>query len=218
MAAVLSVNVFAQSDETAVYSNGTFEFDVLEHWGYGYHNISTDLFTPASSTGELFFNILKFKLYPVSFIGLEVSADLKFDHFVSKDEGFKLDGSKIQVFDLTQTFGNDIKKARGWMNVNSFSFPAILKVGGRQFKIGAGAEAVYNYRSTANYKYKTSEGKTKNKDKGVEVNRFYYDFIGMVTFDGVSLYAKYYPTGPAVFAESTGMDMSYWTIGVGFDF
>lgn len=218
MAAVLSVNVFAQSDETAVYSNGTFEFDILEHWGYGYHNIKTDDFTPASTSGEIFVNMLKLKIYPTRFLGLEIGADLKFDNFYSKDEGFKLDGGKVQVFDLTQAYGNDIKRARGWMHVNSLSFPAIFKIGGQQFKIGAGAEAVYNYRATANYRLKNSEGKVKNKDKGVEVNRFSYDFIGVITLDDVSIYAKYYPKGPAIFSEGTGLDMSYWTVGVGFDF
>ena len=218
MAAVLSANVFAQSDETAVYSNGTFEFDILEHWGYGYHNIKTDDFTPASTSGEIFVNMLKLKLYPTSFLGLELSADLKFDNYYSKDEGFKLEGGKVQVFDLTETFGNDIKRARGRMHVNSLSFPAIFKIGGQMFKIGAGAEAVYNYSASAKYRFNNSEGKVKNKDKGVEVNRFSYDFIGMITIDDVSIYAKYYPKGPAIFSESTGLDMSYWTVGVGFDF
>lgn len=218
--ALLSANVFAQSEDLYLYqsSDEVFTMETLSHWAYGDHFITTDSFKP-SNGGEFFFNILKIKFYPVEYAGLEISADLRFDHFASKEDGFRLDsGNKVQAFKMAGEFGGDIKKVRGWMHVNSFSFPAIIKLGGDKFKIGAGAEAVVPYRATANYKYKLDGEKHKNKTKGMEVNKFFYDIVGVVNINDLSIYGKYYPKGSTLLPDGSAVDMSFWTLGVGFDF
>lgn len=221
LAALMSVTAFSQDfDDEYIYQSkdGLVTLNILEHIGYGYHFLDTDSFKP-SDAGEFFFNILKLKIYPIERVGLEISADWKFSHFASKENGFELDGSnKVQPFVLSQKFGSDINKARGWMHVNSFSFPAILKVGSESIKIGAGIEADYNYRGTVNYKYKTDGKRKHEKVKGMELNTWTYNFIGVVYLDGLTVYGKYYPNGFSVLADGSGVKMDYWTLGIGFDF
>lgn len=221
LTALMSATAFAQSyDDDYIFEseNGLISLNALEHWGYGYHFLSTDSYTP-SEAGEFFFNLLKLRIYPIERIGLEVSADWKFSHFSSKENGFDLDaGKKVQPYVLAQRFPGDITSARGWMHVNSFSFPAILKVGYDNLKLGVGVEADYNYRGTTNYKYKTDGKRQHEKLKGMELNRWTYNFVGMVSIDGFSIYGKYYPEGYHVLADGSGVNMSYWTLGIGFDF
>lgn len=219
LAALFSFNAFAQESD-AVYTSedGVVTFDVIEHWGYGYHVLKTDAFD-ASDAGEFFLNVLNLQLQPTSYLSLELGADLRFDHFVSKVDGFELDSNKdVQVFKLADKFGNDIKKARGWMRVGSFSFPALIKVGGEGFKLGAGAEAVVNFSGKANYKYKLDGERHKNKAKGMAMNKFYYDFVGVVCINDWSIYAKYYPKSSTFLPDGSSVKMDYWTIGVGMDF
>lgn len=219
--AFLSISAYAQSlDDDVLYrsTNDVVTLNALEHIGYGYYFLDSESYTPYEA-GEFFFNILKLKLYPVERIGLEISADWKFAHFTSKENGFELDASKkVQVYDLTDKFGADIKNARGWMHVNSFNFPAILKVGSEEFKIGVGAEASLNYRGTTNYKYKDEGKRQHEKVKGMELKRWTYDFVGMVSFEGLTFFGKYYPEGYSVLADGSGVKMSYWTLGLGLDF
>lgn len=220
LAALIPAAVFAQSyDEDAVYSseNGAFTFDILGDIGYGEHLVWTDSYDN-STAGEFFLNVLKLKLYPVDNFGIEIRANWKLDHFASKKNVFELDADKkVQVYDFAEKFGTAIKRPRSWMHVNSFTLPVLLKIGGDAFSIGLGAEGSYNYRGTAVYKFKGEDKRHKEKTVGMAINPFTYNFLATITFDGTTIYGKYYPKSSPVLVDGSGVEMGYFTIGVSYE-
>ena len=220
LAALFPVIALAEDDDSVIYrsSNDKVVFDALAHIGYGYHFVKSNSFNPMGG-GEFFVNLVKLKVYPVPYFGLEVAADLRLDHFSSKEDGFRLDADKkVQPFGMAREFGDNLQKVRGWMHMNSFSFPALLKVGNDACKFGAGAELLLSYRGTANYRYKLDGEKHRNKEKGMALNTFSYDFIGVIAFDELSVFFKYYPKGSSLLVDGSGVNMDYWTAGFARDF
>ena len=220
MLAVLATPIFAQNrdnDATLVKSeDDMISLVAVDHWGYGYHFVTTDSYTPAEAS-QVFLNILKLKVYPIKNLGLEVGADIKFDHFLSVQDGFRLDANKkLQAFNLSDEFGSGITKKRGWTHFTSLSIPAVIKLGSESLRIGAGIEGSLNFKNSANYKFKDGGKTQKSKDKGMDVKTFDYNFVGMLTIGNTSIFGKYYPNGWIV--KDGNVNMSYWTLGVGFGF
>ena len=214
-------NVSAQDDEDrliiASSSNGNVSLEFGTHMGWGYNIVKTNDFKPSGS-GEFFINILKLNIYPVDFLGVELGIDYKTIDFMSREDAFYAESDKIaKVMPYSQKYPGELTKNFSRLRTNTFSAPLMIKIAADKFKIGAGIEGNLNLTGRIKDKYFKDGKKVKNIDKGIKFNRYSYNFVGGIAYDGTGLYVKYYPKSSKLMPEG-GPDVSFTTIGVIFDF
>ena len=197
--------------------NDKFELEICTHMGWGYNIVKTDFFTPSSSS-EFFVNIAKFLIHPTEGFDIELGIDYKTLGFESKEDAFyKTD----YLFALTKPYSSkypgELSKNFSRLRTNTFSTPVMVKFSVDKFKLGAGVEGNLNLGGRIKDKYFKDGRKVKNIEKGVQFNRFNYNFVAGIAYDGNGLYVKYYPKSSKLMPEG-GLDVSFTTIGVIFDF
>lgn len=216
LAALLTAPVFAQSIKDPVYasSDGKAMFDLFDHLGYGYNFVKTDAFTPGWS-GDFFLNVLKFGLYPVEKLGLEVGVDLSFNDFASKDAAFVLHDGIVNTADFsTIGLGSTFDRKRSDFAVFGLSAPVLVKGIFEKVEIGVGAVANWNITGSANaYLRKDNRELNYTESKG-KVNPFSYGIMAVLSYNQFGVYFKYYPKSPRVLPEASPIDMSFMTLGV----
>ncbi len=213
-------NVSAQDDGRLIIvgsSDSKASLEIGTHMGFGYNIVKTDSFKPSNS-GEFFINILKLNLYPVDFFGIELGIDYKTIGFTSKEDAFYAEGDKIaKVMPYSQKYPGEITKNFSRLRTNTFSAPLMIKIAADKFKIGAGVEGNLNLTGRIKDKYFKDGKKVKNIDKGIQFNRYSYNFVAGIAYDGTGLYVKYYPKSSCFMPEGSP-DINLTTVGVILDF
>ncbi len=220
LTALVAVTAFAAPPDEPLYSseNGTFTFDLFSHLGYGYHAVKSDAFK-ASHSGEFFFNIVKFGLYPTEHLGFELGGDFEVNFVRSKKTFFGLDSKNlIQVVDFnTFEIGKTLEKPRGGFSFLTANFPLMVKGIFNSVEVGVGAEASLNFLGETNLRYEVGNTRTQKQQSDAQVNLFSYGLIATLSYDGLGLYFKYYPKGSKVLPDGS-VDLNYVTVGAAFDF
>ena len=218
LAAVLAVPAFSQetTDITLFGSaDGRFSVDVFSHFGWGYSFVKSDDFTPKGS-GEVFMNVLQLKVFPVESIGLELGADLGWRYFGSKKDAFVQDNNHlVYAVDFTSIF--NAEHSRSTFSTLSINVPLLLKLKAGEFSLGAGAEAQFNLTGETNYYYRDKDTRVDATTYKAKVNTFTYGFVGTIGYNGISVFAKFYPKNVRFLPENS-LDFSFWTLGVAFGF
>ena len=214
LVALLAVPCFAQYED-AVYTspNGKFAFDIVGHFGAGYHFVKTDDYQPSSSS-EFFMNIVKFGVYPIEHLGLEAGVDLQFNTFVSKETAFaQVDGLVKPVSFSTLGFGDSFDRTSGTISVFGFGAPVMVKGIFDKFQIGVGAVASWNTSvDTSTYLRKDNRELTY-RESDAKVNPFSYGLVAMLGYGSFDVYFKYYPKSVRILPEGS-IDLSYMTLGI----
>lgn len=189
------------------------DMEVLSHMGFGYNIVKTTDFE-SSASEEFFINILNLKLNPADFLGIEIGVDYKTVDFRSKEDAFYLDNNKI-IHAMPFKAKYDVNYTRNFsrFRTNTFSAPVTLNLNAGPFTFGGGAEANYNLTGRIKDKYFVDGKKNKNIEKGAQFNKFNYNFLAYICYDGTGLYFRYYPKNSRLMPEG-GVDVSFMTIGV----
>ena len=188
--------------------------EVIDHMGFGYNIVKTNDFE-TSTSGEFFVNIATLKLYPIESIGLEIGVDYKTLDFNSKEDAFYLNSDKIihaMPFTAKHPGVDNSKKNFSRFRTNTFSAPVTLNFVAGDFRIGGGAEANYNLPGRVKDKFFIDGKKNKQIDKGAQFNKFNYNFLVYLSYDGSGVYFKYYPKNSRLMPDA-GVDVSFMTIG-----
>lgn len=218
LALLVAIPVLAKIEEDpsiSVYSSsdGIVSVDVLGHFGWGYHVVSADSFS-ANSSGEVFFNVAKLKITPIDAVSLQAGVDCKWTYFGSASYLFYQHEHMVNVSSFSTAFsGQHWDKSYSSVNIFSLSAPAVLKFNLGPITIGGGAEANFNISGETYYRLRSEDIRTEVTESKAKLNTFTYDFIGMVGFNDLSVYAKFYPKGTSMIAGD-GVPFSYWTLGV----
>ena len=218
LAALLCAPVFAQRSTHSLYSTDSdvLSINSLSHWGWGYSFVHSDEFKPAGS-GEFFLNVLDFKFYPVEEFGLDFGLDCKWSYIRSKENMFVQNSDHIVSKTLPFSIpGKTIKNPRSRITIFSLSVPVLAKFVLDRFRIGGGAEANFNLVGDTFYRYRVDGEKTRERTKGLALNRFSYNFVGLVGMGNLTIFGKYYPKNSRMLPEGS-VDFNYWTLGVAFD-
>ena len=214
LAALLAIPSFAQYEEP-VYtsSDGKFSFDIIGHFGAGYHFVKTDDFQPYGSS-EFFMNIVKFGVYPVNHLGLELGADLQFNTFPSQETAFaQVDGLIKPVPFSTLGFGDSFDSKRGSFSVFGFGVPVLVKGIFDGFQVGVGGVASFNVSGDTYATLRKDKRELSYHESGAKVNPFSYGLMATLSYDGFCVYFKYYPKSTRILPEGS-IDMSYSTLGI----
>lgn len=215
LATALSAPLFAQRESaSSIYSteNGAFSVSVINHIGWGYSFVKSDDFTPRGS-GEVFLNVLKFKLYPAEAFGLEAGLDCKESYIGSKESLFYQTDDHLARATEFSLPGVSVEKARSEISVFSLSVPVVAKIVMGKFFIGGGAEANFNLVGDTSYRYDVKDKTTRVQERKLKLNTFSYNFVGTVGLDKLSVFAKFYPKNSPMLTEG-GVSYNYWTLGV----
>ena len=218
LAALLCAPVFAQRSTHSLYSTDSdvLSINSLSHWGWGYSFVQSDEFKPAGS-GEFFLNVLDFKFYPVEEFGLDFGLDCKWSYIRSKENMFVQNSDHIVSKTLPFSIpGKTIKNPRSRITIFSLSVPVLAKFVLDRFRIGGGAEANFNLVGDTFYRYRADGEKTREREKGLALNKFSYNFVGLVGMGNLTIFGKYYPKNSRMLPEGS-VDFNYWTLGVAFD-
>ena len=220
LAALLTVTAFASQPDEPVYAspNGKVTFDLISHMGWGYHFTKSDAYKPAGS-GEFFFNIVKFGLYPSKNLGFELGVDVEGNYFRSKENYFELDSQyRIQARDFgNHPFGTGIENTRGSFSFVTFNAPLLVKGIFDKFEIGLGAEASLNCLGGTSLSYSLANKQIQIDESEAEVNLFSYGLVATIGYDGTAIYFKYYPKGSKVLPDGS-VNFNYMTLGIAFGF
>ena len=197
--------------------NDKFELEICTHMGWGYNIVKTDDFTPSASD-EFFVNIAKFLLHPTESFGIELGIDYKTLGFESKEDAFyKTD----YLFALTKPYSSkypgELSKNFSRLRTNTFSAPLIFKFCAGDFHIGGGIEGNLNLTGRIKDKYFKDGKKVKNIEKGIQFNRYTYNFMAAASYADTGIYFKYYPKSSRLMPEG-GLDVDFMTVGVILDF
>lgn len=214
-------NVSAQDDEgrliVAGSSDSKASLEIGTHMGFGYNFIKSNDFTP-SRGGEFFINIIKARLFPVEGFGLELGIDYKTVSALSKEDAFYKDNdNKALAMPYSQKYPGEISKNFSRLRTNTFSLPVLLKFEAGDFHLGFGAEGNLNLGGRIKDKFIKDGKKNKFVDKGVQFNRYTYNFLAVASYDGTGVYFKYYPKSSKLTPEGS-VDFELMTVGVIFDF
>jgi len=219
LATLLSVPVFAQQSTTCAPSSSDHHIlsvGGLSHWGWGYSFVQSNEFKPAGS-GEFFLNVLDFKFYPVEEFGLDFGLDCKWSYIRSKENMFVQNSDHIVNKTLPFSIpGKTIEKPLSRITTFSLSVPVLAKFVLNRFRIGGGAEANFNLAGDTFYRYRVDGEKTRERTKGLALNKFSYNFVGLVGMGNLTIFGKYYPKNSRMLPEGS-VDFNYWTLGVAFD-
>ena len=219
LAALLSAPVFAQESTSCPPSSSdrhVLSVGGLSHWGWGYSFVQSNEFKPAGS-GEFFLNVLDVKLYPVEEFGLELGLDCKWTYTGSKENMFRQNSEHIVDSAVPfSTLGKTLKNSRSQISIFSLSVPVLAKVVIDRFRIGVGAEANFNLVGDTFYRYRADGERTREKTKKLALNKFSYNFVGLVGFGHLTVFGKYYPKNSRMLPEGS-VNFNYWTLGVALD-
>jgi len=125
------------------------------------------------------------------------------DHIVNKTLPFSIPGKTIE-------------KPLSRITTFSLSVPVLAKFVLNRFRIGGGAEANFNLVGDTFYRYRVDGEKTRERTKGLALNKFSYNFVGLVGMGNLTIFGKYYPKNSRMLPEGS-VDFNYWTLGVAFD-
>ena len=202
-------SVIAQSKDGKVVFYGS------AHFGYGFHAMRSSDFLPARSR-EFFLNLLKLGVYPADFLGLELSADIEYNSFKSNSTFFSLDNNgNVRRTDIETVVADKVSRPMSSFNYFTLNFPLLLKFRTGNLEIGGGAEAGFNFAGRTWYRYNMDKRTIGVRDRGAGINSFTYGFIGVMSYEGVALYVKWYPKSSKVLPEGS-MELDYMTFGIAF--
>jgi len=221
---VLAAPAFAQESTEDLYNdiytteNGVFSFNIVDHVGWGYHFVKTEDFTP-SYCGDYFINILAVKVRPTSFLTLKAGLDCEWNDFGSKKTRFYRDEDDhtVQATDFSGLLdlNSGLQRTRSYFGVYSFSVPVLAKLNFGKFEIGGGAEMNFNVGSETSYSYERDDTRSTHVTNNIKLNTFTYNFVAMVGFDGIDIFAKFYPKASRPLAAGS-ITYNYMTFGVAF--
>lgn len=214
-------NVSAQDDSgrliVAGSSDSKASLEIGTHMGFGYNFIKSNDFNPARG-GEFFINIIKARLFPTENFGLELGVDYKTLGILSRDDAFYKDEKDLaHTMPYSQKYPGELSKNFSRLSSNTFSLPVLLKIEAGDFHLGVGAEGNLNLGGRVKDKFYKDDKKNKFVDKGVQFNRYTYNFIAVISYDGTGFYFKYYPKSSKLLPEGS-VDFDLMTAGVIFDF
>lgn len=214
----LAVPAFAQKEVTApsLYKteNGVFSVTTLSHVGWGYHFVESEDFEPKGS-GEVFFNVLNFNIYPADVFGIELGLDCKWTYIGSRTSYFYLDSDhRVQALEFSKIMSVDEKKkTRSAVESFALSVPVVAKFNFGSFQIGGGAEANFNLTGDSFYRYGDKDMRMTIEENNVKLNTFSYNLVGFVGISNVHVFGKFYPKASRFLAEGS-VPFKYWTLGV----
>ena len=215
---LLALPVFAQHEASpsSVYTspNGVFSFDMANHVSWGYDFVKSDDFNPRGS-GEVTLNVLGMKLYPSPYFGIETGLDCKWQYFGTRENEFYLEGA--DRLPMVMSWPAPGMGKADWhdssLGVFSLSVPVFAKAYLGKVWIGGGAEANFNLTAYTEDIIEVGNTRTDVSMTKGKVNRFTYDFVGMLGYKDVALFAKFYPKN-STFVPEGGVKFNYWTLGV----
>ena len=227
-AIALSVSMaFAQDDrlsgienlpdrQSEVTDDGEFkkaDIDLIQYMGYGVHAVKSDAYTSKGfGSGQFYLNILSAYIRPVSWLSLNVGADVAWDYYGSKNKRFELDPSNnIVSRDMTA----DEKHSS--INTTSFLFPGTIRFYAGDWTFRAGAEAILNVRAGVNAELRNGNTRTYIETSKANINRWGYDFVAGLSHDGIGVFVKYMPETVRQFPEP-GPSLERWTFGLRLGF
>ena len=216
LAFFLAFTALAQSEREPLYksADGTVTFNLLSRFGYGYHIVTTEAFEPASS-GETFLNVFQIGLYPSENLGFELGADFAYNYFRAKNRMFTLSDSRIvQVMDIP-SFEGGVQRFRSNLSSLSANFPLVVKGIFGKFQVGVGAEGRLNFAGSTSYSFRQDNLYASVEERKAKLNLFNYDFLGVISYDDMGIYFKYYPKGSR-FLPDGSVDFSWMTVGIVF--
>lgn len=219
----MAVNAFSQSSEDALVlassKNETVKFEAFEHIGYGYSFTKSKDFNP--STGwEFFLNVLHLGIYPADVFGIELGADLLFNVFNQKDAVFFLDSERNIHSAPANIFLGDItgiKKVRSDINTFSLNIPLQFKLMLDNVQLSLGVEGSWNITGSTDYRYKSNDHRTRVGENRAKLNPLSYGFLATLAFNDGGFYFRYHPKSSHLLPQD-GLDLSYMTLGIAFNF
>lgn len=223
IASLMAFNAFSQSSEDALVlassKNETVKFEAFEHIGYGYSFTKSKDFDP--STGwEFFVNVLDLGIYPAENFGIDMGVDLLFNVFNQKNAVFFLDSDRnIRSVAAPVYFADiaDIKKVRSDFSTFSFNVPLLFKAIFNDFSIGVGVEGSWNVTGGTDYNYRSNNHRTRVSENKAKVNPFSYGFLATIALNDGGIYFRYHPKSSHLLPQD-GLDLSYMTLGIAFNF
>lgn len=217
--ALFSSMAFAQNDnafEIASSESGVVSLDAASHIGFGYNLLKSNDFT-ASGSEEFFVNILNLNVYPTEWFGIEVGVDYKTMNFDSRENAFFLDSDKkIQAGKITDVISGSPEKFRSRFRSNTFSVPVMFKFKAGTTSIGLGVEGDMNLNGRVKNKYFEDGKKVKDIQKGAQFNKYNYNLLATLSFDGTGVYFRYYPKSSQLLPEGS-VNVGFMAVGVIFD-
>jgi hypothetical protein len=205
------LGIIASSKDSKVILYGS------SHIGYGFHAMNSSIFEPGAS-GEVFANILRLGIYPAEHLAVELNLDIEHNDFRSKETSFSLENGYI-VLPKDGTAPSE-GEAKGKKNVSSFNYwnvnlPLLVKFRARDFHIGAGAEGSINFAGKVWSRYTQGRRTTKVSETGARLNLFTYGIVGVISYDGLTLFLKWYPKSSRIVSQGD-VDFSHMTVGLSF--
>jgi hypothetical protein len=216
---LFSTRAIAQNEDASFEivssDSGVVTLDAAEYIGFGYNLLKSNDFT-CSGSGEFFVNILDLKVYPTPAFGIEIGVNYKTMDFNSKDNFFYLDGDKkIQVGKTADQYGG-MEKFRSRFRSNTFSAPVMLNFVAGTTRVGLGVEGNMNLTGRVKNKYFENDQKIKDIKKGAQFERYNYNFLATLSFDGTGVYFRYYPKNSRILPEGS-VNVGFMAVGFIFD-
>ena len=185
------------------------------HIGYGFHSLKSSDFLPGRSK-EIFINMVKLGVYPADFLGLELSMDLEHNSFKSNNTFFFIDeNSLVRQLETGMVVTGKVNKPISAFNYFTLNFPLLAKVRLGKMELGGGAEAGFNFAGRTWYRYSFDNRTIGVRDKGAKLNTFTYGFVGVLSYDGIAFFVKWYPKTSRILPEGS-LDLNYMTLGLAF--
>lgn len=219
-ACLLALPMFAQHEasSSSIYtsSNGVFSFGMASHVSWGYDFVKSDDFKPRGG-GELMLNAFGLKLYPSEYFGIETGLDCKWQYFGTRENEFYLEGADRLPKAVSWPAPGLGKADRHGSSLGAFSLsvPVLARVYLGKTWIGGGAEANFNLTAYTEDVIERDNVRTDVSMTKGRVNRFTYDFVGMLGYKDFALFAKFYPKSSR-FVPEGGVKFDYWTLGISF--
>ena len=204
----LSIN--AKKHKTTSFAKDLFEAEALANIGYGIHHVEGAFENEFGPSRELFLNLVELRFNPCRFFSLNAAADLKWDHFTARtDKAFALDAAG----DITIAPAGGFDKLESTLCITALTAPVTMGLHFGDFSLHAGAEfaANINKRTHLKVSFKTGNTTGSNRTDGGKVQKFVYDYMAAVSYDGLGLYFKYYPGN---ILPKGCPEWDYWTIGL----
>lgn len=197
-----------------------FEFSLIDNLGFGLTNINAAEFNPKfGKSYEFFANAFNISVNPTRWLSFDVGGDLKIDSFTpGKNEFFFLDDDRYPIVDIVPDAEESlvkIKKSSSKLLICSLSVPATIGFNFGGFNLRGGAEFFWPLpikQSFTKTRTETDEGWNEYHQWKARVEKFSWDYMAAISWEGLGLYFKYYPW-PLVPASSNAT-FKYWTAGI----